>query len=146
MQSRRPARAQTFSNCERGRMTPVLLDHEYSRGGHSALSIHFFLTLSGEVNTQTHCGRTGTSRHEDTYLPGLRKTKQNQSFHRVEAPTNWMRNTAAMKQQCDEEQSSGFDPKQKVRLLNEATVLQHHAKPQTVPKHPSQWRHNNIRN
>ena len=85
-QSRRPTKAPTLSNCERGRMTLELLDHEYSRGGHSALSIHFFLTLSGEANTQTRCGRTGTSRHEDTCLLASRKTKQNQSFHRVERP------------------------------------------------------------
>ena len=87
MQSKRPARAPTFSNCERGRMTPVLLDHEYNRGGHSTLSICFFLTLSGEANTQIRCGRTGTSRHEDTCLLAPRTTKQNQSFsQRVERP------------------------------------------------------------
>ena len=79
MQSRWPARAPTFSNCERARMTPVLLDHEYSRGGHSALSIHFFLTLSSEANSQIRCGRTGTSRHEDTAVAhpsDLPQTKQ----------------------------------------------------------------------
>ena len=52
---------------------------EYSRGGHSVLSIHFFLTLSGEANTQIRCGRTGTSRHEDTAVAppsDLPQTKQ----------------------------------------------------------------------
>ena len=86
-QSKRAPRALKFSNCERDKMTPVLLDHEYSRGGHSALSIHFLLTLSGEANTQIRCGRTRTSHHEDTCLLAPQTTKQNQSFsQRVERP------------------------------------------------------------
>ena len=104
-------------------MTLVLLDHEYSRGRHSAAKhLDFFLTLSGEANTQICCGRTGTSRHEDTCLPCARMNNKTKSeLHLASrAPIDWMRNTAAMKQQRDEEQSAGFDPKQKVRLLNEA--------------------------
>ena len=57
-----------------------------------------------------------------------------------------MRNNATTKQQRDEEQSVGFDPKQRVRLPNEATILQHPSEPESVPRYPSQWRHNNICN
>ena len=107
-------------------MTPVLLDHEYSRGGHSALSIHFLLTLSGEANTQICCGanRNISPRGHLPPCTANNKTKSElQSASR--APIDWMRNNATTKQQRDEEQSVGFDPKQRVRLPNEATILQH---------------------